>query len=137
MRPPTSAARCSTSRPGAEVSPSRARAAPSHCSSERERELYTQGRNLIAGLAPLVGEAPGLRNCWIAAGLNSQGIVYGPGIGRTLAHWIAGGHGPVDHTAFNVDRFADGSHNTPAFRRRHLFQRKPQLGPARLVRVAP
>ncbi|MBT8458623.1 MAG: FAD-dependent oxidoreductase, partial [Boseongicola sp.] len=35
----------------------------------------------------------------------------------TLAHWIVDGHCPVDHTAFNVDRFADGTHNTPAFRR--------------------
>jgi 4-methylaminobutanoate oxidase (formaldehyde-forming) len=87
------------------------------------RKLFCGPESFTPDLAPLVGEAPTLRNCWVAAGLNSLGILYGPGIGWTLAHWIAEGHCPVDHTAFNVDRFADGSHNTPAFRR----ARTPEL----------
>lgn len=81
------------------------------------RKLFCGPESFTPDLAPLVGEAPGLRNCWVAAGLNSLGILNGPGIGMALAHWIIDGHCPVDHTAFNVDRFADGSHNTPAFRR--------------------
>ena len=81
------------------------------------RKLFCGPESFTPDLAPLVGEAPGLRNCWVAAGLNSLGILYGPGIGRTLAHWIVDGRCPVDHTAFNVDRFADGTQNTPAFRR--------------------
>jgi 4-methylaminobutanoate oxidase (formaldehyde-forming) len=87
------------------------------------RKLFCGPESFTPDLAPLVGEAPGLRNCWVAAGLNSLGILYGPGIGMALAQWIVDGHCPVDHTAFNVDRFADGSHNTPAFRR----ARTPEL----------
>ncbi|MEX0338273.1 MAG: FAD-dependent oxidoreductase, partial [Arenibacterium sp.] len=81
------------------------------------RKLFCGPESFTPDLAPLVGEAPGLRNCWVAAGLNSLGILNGPGVGMALAHWIVDGHCPVDHTAFNVARFADGSHNTPAFRR--------------------
>jgi len=33
-------------------------------------------------LGPIVGEAPELRNYFVAAGLNSIGILSGPGIGR-------------------------------------------------------
>jgi len=87
------------------------------------RKLFCGPESFTPDLAPLVGEAPGLRNCWVAAGLNSLGILYGPGIGETLAHWIVDGRCPVDHTAFNVDRFADGTHNTPAFRK----ARTPEL----------
>ncbi len=87
------------------------------------RKFFCGPESFTPDLAPLVGEAPGLRNCWVAAGMNSLGILYGPGIGKTLAHWIVDGRCPVDHTTFNVDRFADGSHNTPAFRR----ARTPEL----------
>lgn len=87
------------------------------------RKLFCGPESFTPDLAPLVGEAPGLRNCWVAAGLNSLGILYGPGIGMVIARWIVEGACPVDHTAFNVDRFADGSHNTPAFRR----ARTPEL----------
>ena len=87
------------------------------------RKLFCGPESFTPDLAPLVGEAPSLRNCWVAAGLNSLGILNGPGIGMALAHWIVDGHCPVDHTSFNADRFSDGSHNTPAFRR----ARTPEL----------
>lgn len=87
------------------------------------RKLFCGPESFTPDLAPLVGMAPGLRNCWVAAGLNSLGILNGPGIGMSLAHWIVEGHCPVDHTRFNVDRFADGTCNTPAFRR----ARTPEL----------
>ncbi|WP_372612511.1 FAD-dependent oxidoreductase [Aquicoccus sp.] len=87
------------------------------------RKFFCGPESFTPDLAPLVGEAPGLRNCWVAAGMNSLGILYGPGIGKMLAHWIVDGRCPVDHTSFNVDRFADGTHNTPAFRR----ARTPEL----------
>ncbi len=87
------------------------------------RKFFCGPESFTPDLAPLVGEAPNLRNCWVAAGLNSLGILYGPGIGKTLAHWIVDGRCPVDHTEFNVNRFADGTHNTPAFRR----ARTPEL----------
>ncbi|MDX1780639.1 MAG: FAD-dependent oxidoreductase [Thalassovita sp.] len=87
------------------------------------RKFFCGPESFTPDLAPLVGPAPGLQGCWVAAGLNSLGILNGPGIGMALAHWIVDGHCPVDHTAFNVERFADGTHNTPAFRR----ARTPEL----------
>lgn len=87
------------------------------------RTLFCGPESFTPDLAPLVGEAPGLRNCWVAAGLNSLGILHGPGIAMALAHWIVEGVCPVDHTSFHVDRFADGSQSTPAFRR----DRTPEL----------
>lgn len=87
------------------------------------RKFFCGPESFTPDLAPLVGPAPGVGNLWVAAGLNSLGILNGPGIGMTLAHWIVEGYCPVDHTAFNVERFADGGHNTPAFRR----ARTPEL----------
>jgi len=56
---------------------------------------------------PIVGEAPELRNYYVAAGLNSIGILTGGGIGKILAEWIHKGHAPtnVDVTGINIDRF--------------------------------
>lgn len=54
---------------------------------------------------PIVGETPQLRNHFVAAGLNSVGIILGGGLGRALANWIATGRPDIDVTAINVDRF--------------------------------
>lgn len=55
-------------------------------------------------LSPIVGEAPELRNYFVAAGLNSVGILTGGGLGRVLAHWISTGRPDVDVTGMNIDR---------------------------------
>src|SRR6266571_4298815 len=44
----------------------------------------------------ILGEAPGLRGYFIAAGFNSGGIAYSGGAGRALAEWIVRGHMPMD-----------------------------------------
>ena len=56
---------------------------------------------------PIVGEAPELLNYYVAAGLNSIGILTGGGIGKILAEWIHKGHAPndVEVTDINMDRF--------------------------------
>jgi len=64
---------------------------------------------------PLVGEVPELKNYFVAAGLNSIGILSGPGVGRLLAHWIKTGLPDMDVTQMNVDRF-QRFQCTPAFR---------------------
>ncbi|WP_413098304.1 GcvT family protein [Streptomyces sp. Inha503] len=43
-----------------------------------------------------LGEAPLLRNYFVAAGFNSVGFLSGPGAGSVLADWIIDGHNPVD-----------------------------------------
>ncbi|MEE8387575.1 MAG: FAD-dependent oxidoreductase [Acidiferrobacterales bacterium] len=54
---------------------------------------------------PCLGEAPGLRNCFIAAGMNSEGFEISPGISRALAHWIIHGEPDMDLLDYDVARF--------------------------------
>jgi glycine cleavage system aminomethyltransferase T len=44
---------------------------------------------------------PGL---FVAAGLNSQGIIFGPGVGRAAAEWIVAGHMTMDLVEVDVAR---------------------------------
>ena len=48
-----------------------------------------------------VPEVPGL---FVAAGLNSQGIIFGPGVGRAAAEWILAGHMTMDLVEVDVAR---------------------------------
>ena len=54
---------------------------------------------------PIVGEIPDLRGYFVAAGLNSVGILSCGGIGRLVAHWITTGRPDADVTAISADRF--------------------------------
>lgn len=67
-------------------------------------------------LAPNVGEAPEIKNYFVAAGLNSIGILTGGGLGRVLAHWILTGRPDVDVTGMNIDRLHTYQNN-PEYRR--------------------
>jgi len=86
------------------------------------RKFFCGPESFTPDLAPLVGETPELRNCFVAAGLNSLGILNGAGIGNVLAHWIVDGLPPIDVTDINVNRFTK-CESTPAFRR----DRTPEL----------
>ncbi|MBT4521365.1 MAG: FAD-dependent oxidoreductase [Halieaceae bacterium] len=57
----------------------------------------------------LMGEAPSLKNFFVAAGFNSLGILSAGGAGMVMAHWIINGHPPMD--VFDAD-----------IRRTHKFQ---------------
>jgi 4-methylaminobutanoate oxidase (formaldehyde-forming) len=71
-------------------------------------------------LAPIFGEAPELRNYFVAAGLNSIGILTGGGVGRALAQWIVDGHPDIDVTGIHVDRL-------------HPYQSNPEYRATRTV----
>jgi len=86
------------------------------------RKFFCGPESFTPDLAPLVGQTPELRNCYVAAGMNSLGILNGAGIGNVLAHWIVDGLAPVDVTDMNVNRFTK-CESTPAFRR----DRTPEL----------
>ena len=43
-----------------------------------------------------LGQAPELKNCFVAAGLNSIGLQSAGGIGKVMAEWIRDGQPPVD-----------------------------------------
>lgn len=86
------------------------------------KKLFCGPESFTPDLAPLVGPTPALRNCWVACGMNSLGILNGAGTGMVLAHWIVDGLPPIDVTGINVNRF-QRSEATPAFRR----DRTPEL----------
>jgi glycine/D-amino acid oxidase-like deaminating enzyme/glycine cleavage system aminomethyltransferase T len=62
-------------------------------------ESFTPDGNFI------LGEAPEVRNYYVAAGFNSAGIANAGGTGKLLAEWIAGGEAPMDLFEVDVRRF--------------------------------
>ena len=54
----------------------------------------------------ILGEAPELRNFFVAAGFNSVGIASAGGAGRALAEWIVEGEPGLDLSAVDIRRFA-------------------------------
>ena len=84
------------------------------------KKLFCGPESFTPDLLPIVGEAPELRNYFVAAGLNSIGILTGGGIGRVVAHWIASGRPDVDVTGMNIDRL-------------HHYQANPEYRASRTV----
>src|SRR6516165_7865011 len=84
------------------------------------KKLFCGPESFTPDLLPIVGEAPELRNYFVAAGLNSIGILTGGGIGRVLAHWIAHGRPDVDVTGISIDRL-------------HPYQANPDYRASRTV----
>jgi heterotetrameric sarcosine oxidase gamma subunit len=84
------------------------------------KKLFCGPESFTPDLRPIVGEAPELQGYFVAAGLNSIGVLTGGGLGRVLAHWIVTGHADVDVTAFNIDRL-------------HVTQANPEYRRARTV----
>jgi glycine cleavage system aminomethyltransferase T/glycine/D-amino acid oxidase-like deaminating enzyme len=84
------------------------------------KKLFCGPESFTPDLRPIVGEAPELRGYFVAAGLNSIGVLTGGGLGRVLAHWIVTGLPDVDVTGFNIDRL-------------HAYQANPQYRRQRTV----
>ncbi len=75
-------------------------------------------------LGPLMGEAPGLKNFFVAAGLNSLGILLGGGVGQVMAQWIVDGYAPVDTSEIDITRMLAFENNP-----KYLYDRTvEQLG---------
>ena len=84
------------------------------------RKFFCGPESFTPDLRPIVGEAPELKNYFVAAGLNSIGILTAGGIGRLLAHWIVTGTPDMDVTGFNIDRL-------------HRYQANPEYRRARTI----
>ncbi len=80
------------------------------------RTFFCGPESFTPDLSPIVGEAPELRNYFVAAGLNSIGILTGGGLGRLVAHWILDGDPGADVTGMHIDRLHPYQSN-PAYRR--------------------
>jgi len=85
------------------------------------KKFFCAPESFTPDLRPIVGEAPELRNYFVAAGLNSIGILTGGGIGRLIAHWIVNGTPDMDVTAFNIDRLHRYQAN-PEYRRERTIE---------------
>jgi glycine cleavage system aminomethyltransferase T/glycine/D-amino acid oxidase-like deaminating enzyme len=80
------------------------------------RTFFCGPESFTPDLMPAVGEAPHLRNYFVAAGMNSVGVLSAGGLGRVLAHWIISGLPDVDVTGWDVARFRSDQLD-PAYRR--------------------
>jgi 4-methylaminobutanoate oxidase (formaldehyde-forming) len=103
-------------------------------------ESFTPDGNFI------LGEAPELRNYFVAAGFNSAGIANGGGAGKLLAEWIVGGEAPMDLFEVDIRRFGAYAAGTDWLRERtvetlglHYAMRWPrhELESGRPLRVSP
>jgi glycine/D-amino acid oxidase-like deaminating enzyme len=70
------------------------------------RTFFCGPESFTTDIRPLLGPAPELDGYFVAAGLNSLGILSGGGVGYMLAHWIVDGVPPLDATAVAIDRTA-------------------------------
>jgi glycine cleavage system T protein len=70
----------------------------------------------------LLGEAPEVRNYFVAAGFNSIGIASGGGAGKALAEWIVGGEASMDLWDVDVRRVAPFQTNP-----RYLHERTTEM----------
>jgi len=62
-------------------------------------------------LGPLMGEAPELKNYYVAAGFNSLGILLGGGVGQVMAQWIVDGLPPIDISDVDIARMLPFQNN--------------------------
>ena len=85
------------------------------------KRFFCGPESFTPDLRPIVGEAPELRGYFVAAGLNSIGVLTGGGLGRVLAHWIVTGCPDVDVTGFNIDRLQVTQTN-PEYRRERTVE---------------
>jgi len=85
------------------------------------RKFFCGPESFTPDLSPIVGEAPELRNYFVAAGLNSIGILTGGGLGRLMAHWIMNGRPDMDVTGMNIDRLHTYQSN-PEYRRERTVE---------------
>jgi 4-methylaminobutanoate oxidase (formaldehyde-forming) len=75
-------------------------------------ESFTPDNNFI------MGEAPGLRNLFVAAGFNSVGIASAGGAGKYLAEWMLAGEPTIDLWSVDIRRFAPWANNLSFLRER-------------------
>jgi len=85
------------------------------------KKFFCGPESFTPDLRPIVGEAPELKNYFVAAGLNSIGILTGGGLGRVVANWIVSGTPDVDVTGFNIDRLQTYQAN-PEYRRKRTVE---------------
>lgn len=75
------------------------------------RHLTVVPESFTPDNAYMLGEAPGVRNFFVAAGMNSVGIASAAGAGKALAQWMAQGYPEEDLWSVDIRRFFGWQHN--------------------------
>jgi len=57
---------------------------------------------------PILGELPGLRNFWMAAGFSGHGVMHAPATGQVLAELLTGAKPAIDVSCLAWGRFREG-----------------------------
>jgi len=78
----------------------------------RINQLFCGPESFTPDMGMLLGEAPELKNFFVAAGLNSLGILLGGGVGKVLSQWIVDGLPPVDVSEVHIDRMLPFQNNS-------------------------
>ncbi len=85
------------------------------------KKFFCGPESFTPDMGPVVGESPELDNYFVAAGLNSIGIITAGGLGKLMAQWITTGDPGADITQLNVDRFHPYQCN-PEYRRTRVVE---------------
>jgi glycine cleavage system aminomethyltransferase T/glycine/D-amino acid oxidase-like deaminating enzyme len=84
--------------------------------------LYDRFLNAPESFTPdgnfCLGETAEVSGLFVAAGFNSQGVIYAPGAGRALADWVLHGAPGFDAAAVDVQRFSRQQGSTAYLRAR-------------------
>ncbi len=68
------------------------------------RQFFCGPESFTPDVKPMLGPAPEIDGFFMAAGLNSLGILLGGGVGTVMAQWIVDGVPPVDVAGYTVER---------------------------------
>ena len=69
----------------------------------------------------IMGEAPELRNFFVATGFNSSGVASAAGAGKAMAEWITEGEMTMDLSEVDIARF-QGWANNPSYLRKRVSE---------------
>ncbi|MGE3702711.1 MAG: FAD-dependent oxidoreductase [Hyphomicrobiaceae bacterium] len=79
---------------------------------------HARARNLINGPEsfttdhnPILGEAPEIKNFFLACGMNSSGVALAGGVGWAMAEWVTNGSPPIDLWDCDARRFLPFQNN--------------------------
>jgi heterotetrameric sarcosine oxidase gamma subunit len=84
--------------------------------------LFCGPESFTPDMSPMMGEAPELRNLFVAAGFNSLGILLGGGVGQIIAQWIVDGYPSVDISEINIERMSPFRNNP-----KYLYDRTVEM----------
>lgn len=75
------------------------------------RKFTTAAESFTIDNQYILGEAPGLRNVYVATGMNTSGLMSAAGVGLKMAEWITSGRPQHDTWELDVRRFYGWQNN--------------------------